>query len=794
MRRLRPLDAVLLVVLVPLWVVCFTLYVKVVARGRLAWVPVSVRAPENAESYPTVREFLPGTGAGGSGLVIGDRLIRLGQADLRGVGPFGFVARAYEEAGSDLRVPVAFVRAGEQGETSLSLTPIASPWLFLPLTLSFVIAGVLTILCEPGSRSARAFFLASLAYSFHWTLFFGGPRMQTYAWAAVHFFSALVMLPLSLRAVMIFPEKLILAGTQTPAWPWLFAISGPIIISTVFGVPLPPTLGLRANFVVNVAFLIALLVLLTRNFRRANPVGRRQLKWIVYGLYTGTVPVLAADVVTALDPALRWLHEISMIAPMLIPICLCIAIVRFNLFDIDRLISATAASSILLVLLIGGALLGGPQLSRATSGVVGVDPASGQIVFQLLLVALVVPGQRYLHPWIERLFFPERHALERGVEHLLRELSACEGPQALLTLVSERLYTLLRPECCVMYGRVGESYAPAFVRGSAVPPVIAAYSSLVGALQTRAAPVDVERWRRTARVYLGPADRAALDSLRVAVVLPISRNEPPAAFVCLGHKRSGDIYTTTDYALLAAVADKVAGELLRFDEAEIHRQARVMQDALRRYVPEPVAARLASGQEPEAGEREISVLFVDIRGYTTHSEGWTNAENFSVVNRYTETVSRVIRHYGGTIVEFTGDGVMAVFGAPDPLLQKERAAVEAGRAIVAAVRSLAPERAGPKSRPLEVGVGIATGQAFVGNIQSVDRLIWTAIGNTANLGARLQSLTRDLNAAIVIDAATWVAAGESAADFERHERMPIRGYRRTEDVYALPLVAQAVRT
>jgi adenylate cyclase len=91
-------------------------------------------------------------------------------------------------------------------------------------------------------------------------------------------------------------------------------------------------------------------------------------------------------------------------------------------------------------------------------------------------------------------------------------------------------------------------------------------------------------------------------------------------------------------------------------------------------------------------------------------------------------------------------------------------------------------------------VGIATGQAFVGNIQSVDRLIWTAIGNTANLGARLQSLTRDLNAAIVIDAATWVAAGESAADFERHERMPIRGYRRTEDVYALPLVAQAVRT
>jgi adenylate cyclase len=84
---------------------------------------------------------------------------------------------------------------------------------------------------------------------------------------------------------------------------------------------------------------------------------------------------------------------------------------------------------------------------------------------------------------------------------------------------------------------------------------------------------------------------------------------------------------------------------------------------------------------------------------------------------------------------------------------------------------------------------LATGKAFVGNIQSVDRLIWTAIGNTANLGARLQSLSRDLNAAIVIDATTWAAAGESAADFERHEQMPIRGYRQAEDVYALPLTA-----
>ena len=93
-----------------------------------------------------------------------------------------------------------------------------------------------------------------------------------------------------------------------------------------------------------------------------------------------------------------------------------------------------------------------------------------------------------------------------------------------------------------------------------------------------------------------------------------------------------------------------------------------------------------------------------------------------------------------------------------------------------------------------MGVGIATGKAFVGNIQSIDRLIWSAIGDTSNLAARLQGLTRELNAAIAIDSTTKMKAGRIADDFERHAGMPIRGRRRTEDVYALPLSTKVLST
>ena len=125
---------------------------------------------------------------------------------------------------------------------------------------------------------------------------------------------------------------------------------------------------------------------------------------------------------------------------------------------------------------------------------------------------------------------------------------------------------------------------------------------------------------------------------------------------------------------------------------------------------------------------------------------------------------------------------MAVFGAPRELAAKERAAVLAGREIVAAVRSVG----GTDADRVSAGVGVATGTAFVGNIQSADRVIWAVLGDTTNLAARLEALTRDLDVAMVINAATHRGAGDQARDFELRADIPIRGRAQREDLYVLP--------
>jgi class 3 adenylate cyclase len=124
------------------------------------------------------------------------------------------------------------------------------------------------------------------------------------------------------------------------------------------------------------------------------------------------------------------------------------------------------------------------------------------------------------------------------------------------------------------------------------------------------------------------------------------------AFSCLAGRRSGDIYTAGDLLLLASVAERCAEVIARIDAETLAREVQAVQAALRRYVPGAVAERVLAGDALAPSEREVSVLFVDIRGYTSVAEKLQASEVFATLNEHTERVSRVVQEAGGTTVEF----------------------------------------------------------------------------------------------------------------------------------------------
>jgi class 3 adenylate cyclase len=777
----RPRDWLLLGVLFPIWAVCFAASLSSIGDPPL--IPlVSVRAG-GAGEYPIVVDLSRWVRPGETDLAPDDRLVRVGSTDLRGVGALGYWARFQVEAEYGRPVSLAYERGGRRGETQLPVHIRVPFGLHLPLACAAV--GLLLSLRAPASRLARAtsraFLVAALAYT---GPIAGSVALNHVGLAQIALAQAL-SLPVTLRAMLRFPDGELPRRAGIRLAPWLFAAMGPFATSALANFPLNLHLGGVLWQLGNLAGGVVILALVAYEYRRAAPVPRRQLRWLVLGFCAASLPSAVVLALMLLDRLLY--GELQRLYPalwmsgnfvILIPVSVFFAVARYNLFDVDRILSAAASYNAVLVVGIAIGLVVVPRLAEAASSLVGVDPGTGQVALSLALAALVVPAHRRLRPRIDRLFFRERAALDRGIGELLASLSSCAGARELTERVGEGIVRLFRPDACVVYAAVGEGYEPIFAEGRAVPPAFEASSLLVQTLRARRGPLSLsDAGRRPDAAALDPFDRAALQTLAAEVVVPVRREEL-AAFLCLGPKRSGDVYTPTDLSLLTAVAETVSRELRRLEQEAVLREARELQHSLRRYVPGAVAEELAGGRDLASGERCVSVLFVDMRGYTSFAERRTAEEVFSTLNAYTEKVSRIVGARGGTIVEFHGDGLLAVFGAPRALEGKERAAVEAAREVVGALAGA-----------IDVGIGIATGLDFVGNIRGADRMIWSVVGNTTNLAARLQALTRELDAAIAVDAATHEAAGYVCADFAKHEGVRIRGRSEPQDVWALPLAA-----
>jgi class 3 adenylate cyclase len=774
---MRKLDTILIVTLTGAWCVCLLFHVNQLVRGGFAWIPIYVDAAPAPDAYPSVRSFWPGTESQMPGLAPGDRLESIDGRDLAGAGRLDVVQAFYASPRSQ-RVDVVALRADQRHALTVQLQAIPHAWRKTLVALGFGLLGTLAFWRMRGSRVGRAFYLAMMAYAFHWTDFWGGSDVVTSASLVVFGVATGFTAPLALRAFQVFPEESAPPEGTSRWWPWLFLAMGPVFSGWAFGLPFPLPLAGALAVALNAAYVVTLIVVLTLDYRSCGPRGRRQLKWVVLGFWIGLVPIFITSLLSLAAPELWWLYEASLVLSVAIPICLFIALVRFDLFDINRLLTTAATYSVVGTVVLASVLLVVPRASAAAAD--WIEPQVSEPVLAIALAGCALVGLRQLDRLLYDRLHPERRALEAEAGRMRRDLSGCEKPADLLTLLGNRLRTLLQLECVAIYSVSDSVFAPVFVRGAGVSPSFDATGSLASQLEASQAPLDPNR--RGERV-LDPTERAALGSMGVELVLPILMSGELPAFVCLGGKGSGDVFTASDVALLQGLADKAADELLRFEQDEIDRESRELHQELRRFVPGAVARELEEGFQLVPGEREVSVLFVDIRGYTPFSEGQRPDAIFAAISQYTDLVSRVVEEHGGSVVEFHGDGLMAVFGAPRPHDEKEVGAVLAARKVVASMSELDVRLADGTPHRLDVGLGIATGPAYVGPLKTADRVIWSALGNTTNLAARLEGATRDLEAAIVIDAATRAAAGAIAADFEPWPGLQLKGRSAPIDVF-----------
>ncbi len=183
---------------------------------------------------------------------------------------------------------------------------------------------------------------------------------------------------------------------------------------------------------------------------------------------------------------------------------------------------------------------------------------------------------------------------------------------------------------------------------------------------------------------------------------------------------------------------------------------RHIQDMFGRFVAPEVVNEIVTGNiEVQLGgvEKEITLLFVDIRGFTAFSEANAPAKVVEMVNRYLSLTSRAIQENGGTIDKYIGDATMAVFNAPHDLDDHAFRAVKTAWAMKQGSADLQKEILDDYGVDLQFGIGINTGPAIVGNMGSEFRMDYTAIGDTVNIAARLEGSAQ--KGQILISEATY---------------------------------------
>lgn len=201
---------------------------------------------------------------------------------------------------------------------------------------------------------------------------------------------------------------------------------------------------------------------------------------------------------------------------------------------------------------------------------------------------------------------------------------------------------------------------------------------------------------------------------------------------------------------------------LGWESLRHYREKQLLRSAFAGHVsPQVLRAILRGRLQPDAdGERcKVTILFADIRGFTARSEKSTPEQMIELLNRYYAEVSAAIHNHGGSIDKFIGDGLMATFGVPQPLPAPERNALEAAQDILLRLSRLNETLQAQGLDPIEVGIGIHSGEVLAGYVGSRKRRDFTVIGDPVNTASRLEGLSKSLAYPVICSHEVAAAVG-----------------------------------
>lgn len=236
--------------------------------------------------------------------------------------------------------------------------------------------------------------------------------------------------------------------------------------------------------------------------------------------------------------------------------------------------------------------------------------------------------------------------------------------------------------------------------------------------------------------------------LRSVMCAPLVDDDGSIGVIYADNRVRLGAFEEDDLSFLETFAAQASSVLVR---ARITADRDRVHDLFSRYVSEPVVQQILARPDLAltANRKRVTVMFSDLRGFSRISEELEPDQLLEFLNEHFEATTEIILEHGGTLLSYMGDGLLAVFGAPLDMERQEQSAILAAREMVQDAME----------RQIRIGVGIATGDAVLGDLGTTRRREYTVIGDVVNTAARLEKLTKEKGESVLCDAETYRCSG-----------------------------------
>jgi len=626
----------------------------------------------------------------------------------------------------------------------------------------YLLIGVVVFILKPCTKVSWVFLLLCFSLSIYTATVFDVVATHC-GFIRLYFFVQTFFPAIFVHLSFFFPQKTRFIQ-KYPFFEWIpYMVSAILVIFVEYFYPAGSLYEFTYQLVL-VYIVIAAIAILTSTlyayFRGSSGLSKLRAKVVLIGASLAfpipAIGMLLPIVGGSLFKEMNIQANFLAVPLMIFPASISYAIARHNLFDVDVYVKRAVGYGIMT------AIVGLTYFSLQVGVRSTFQPVFGEhaekiypILFAVLVVFLFNPLNRTIQTAVDKLFYRKKFDYKETVisvsNALTSVLNLTEVIKRIINTVRKEMFIdtagviLLEPqkrECQTLFISDSSDKGGDQVKDICIPyddPLFSLLSKEKKLITT----YDITEDPHYSTVREPGSQRFA--EMGASILFPfISQGEVKGA-LALGYKKSGHFYTREDIDLLNTLANNGAVAIENARLAEQMKKEETVRTNLARYLSPQIVDQIITKdvQVNLGGDRKVvTVLFSDIRNFTTITETRPPDQLVQILNEYFTEMASIIFENQGSLDKYIGDAIVAVFGSLIPLENSANNAVHAAIQMMKQLPILNEKWMKQYGFSMDIGIGINTGEVFLGNIGSPERMEFTVIGDTVNVASRFSGLAR----------------------------------------------------